>query len=328
MNHYPRSRHKENQNSTQTNTTETNTEQTERTCSECKDSNIIFDETHGEYHCEQCGLIVEDDTIDHGPEWRSFNTGDGKSRSRVGAPVSQKRHDKGLTTTIDWRNRDANNNQLNAEKRAQMSRLRTWQQRIRTKDNKERNLKLAFNEIERMGSALGLPENVQTMASVIYRKALAKNTIRGRSIEAVASASLYAACRQENIPRSLEEITNVARVERKDIGRTYRHISQLLNLELEPVDPTQYIPRFNSKLDLPPEVERIANEIITDSMNEGLLSGKSPTGFAAAGIYLASLLYDEPRTQEEVAEATNVTEVTIRNRYKEQLKVIENQHTA
>jgi len=165
-------------------------------------------------------------------------------------------HDKGLTTTIDWKNKDAYGRSISSEKRSQMHRLRKWQERIRTKDASERNLQFALSEIDRMASALGVPRSVREVASVIYRQTLKEDLIRGRSIEGVATAALYAACRKEGIPRSLEEISEVSRVDRKEIGRTYRYISQELGLEMEPVDPKKYVPRFCSELGSPRRYRR------------------------------------------------------------------------
>lgn len=292
-------------------------------CPECGTKSIIFDEMHGEHHCEKCGLVVSEDEIDHGPEWRAFNSSEQSEKSRVGSPRSKTRHDEGMTTTIDWRNKDAYGRILSSRKKSQLSRLRKWQQRIRTKDSNERNLQFALSEIDRMASALGLSQKVRETSSVIYRRALNDDLIRGRSIEGVASASLYAGCREIGIPRSLEEVTQVSRVERKEIGRTYRYISTEIGLELEPVDPKQYIPRFCSKLDVSERVRRQAGLIIDETAEAGLLSGKSPTGFAAAAIYSATLLCNEKRTQNEVADVANVTEVTIRNRYQEQIKTLQ-----
>ncbi|SEO41861.1 transcription initiation factor TFIIB [Halogranum amylolyticum] len=276
----------------------------------------------GELIHEETGLIVEEDQIDRGPEWRAFNHSERQSKSRVGAPTTKTMHDKGLTTQIDWQDKDAYGRSLSSEKRSQMHRLRKWQERIRTKDAGERNLQFALSEIDRMASALGVPRSVREVASVIYRRALSEDLIRGRSIEGVATSALYAACRQEGLPRSLEEISEVSRVDRKEIGRTYRYVSQELGLELEPVDPTKYVPRFASELDLSKEVQSKANEIIETTAEKGLLSGKSPTGFAAAAIYAASLLCNEKKTQREVAEVSQVTEVTIRNRYQEQIEAM------
>jgi len=276
----------------------------------------------GELMHEPTGLIVEEDHVDRGPEWRAFNHSERQSKSRVGAPVTETMHDKGLTTTIDWKDKDAYGRSLSSEKRSQMHRLRKWQERIRTKDAGERNLQFALSEIDRMASALGVPRSVREVASVIYRRALKEDLIRGRSIEGVATATLYAACRKEGIPRSLEEISEVSRVERKEIGRTYRYVSQELGLEMKPVDPKQYVPRFGSELELSEEVKSKANEIIETTAEQGLLSGKSPTGFAAAAIYAASLLCNEKKTQREVADVAQVTEVTIRNRYQEQIEAM------
>ncbi|MFC7155167.1 transcription initiation factor IIB family protein [Halomarina halobia] len=293
-----------------------------RVCAECETGSLVKSDDQGELVCDQCGLIVEGTNIDRGPEWRAFNHSERQSKSRVGAPTTQTMHDKGLTTQIDWKNKDAYGRSISAEKRSQMHRLRKWQERIRTKDAGERNLQFALSEIDRMASALGVPRSVREVASVIYRRALSEDLIRGRSIEGVATSALYAACRKEGIPRSLEEVSEVSRVERKEIGRTYRYISQSLGLEMEPVDPQAYVSRFCSELDLSEEVRAKTNEIIEVTTEKGLLSGKSPTGYAAAAIYAASLLCNEKKTQREVAAVAQVTEVTIRNRYQEQIEAM------
>ncbi|MFC4440132.1 MULTISPECIES: transcription initiation factor IIB [Natrialbaceae] len=294
----------------------------ERTCDECESRNLVTSEDQGELVCEDCGLISEVPNIDRGPEWRAFNHSERESKSRVGAPTTQTMHDKGLTTQIDWKDKDAYGRSLSADKQSQMNRLRKWQERIRTKDAGERNLQFALSEIDRMSSALGVPRSVREVASMTYRRALNEDLIRGRSIEGVATGCLYAACRQEEIPRSLEEVADVSRVKRKEIGRTYRYIAEELALEMKPVDPKEYVPRFCSELDSSETVQAKAREIIDVTAEQGLLSGKSPTGYAAAAIYAASLLCNEKRTQREVADVAQVTEVTIRNRYQEQIKAM------
>jgi transcription initiation factor TFIIB len=302
----------------ETNEKERNSQQ----CPECESDNLVTSGDSNEVVCEDCGLVIEEQMIDRGPEWRAFNHSERESKSRVGAPTTQTMHDKGLTTQIDWKNKDAYGRSLSSEKRSQMSRLRKWQERIRTKDAGERNLQFALSEIDRMASALGVPRSVREVSSVIYRRALKEDLIRGRSIEGVATSCLYAGCRQEGIPRSLEEVSEVSRVEKKEIGRTYRYVAKELSLEMEPVDPKEYVPRFSSDLGVSEEVKMKANEIIDESAEQGLLSGKSPTGFAAAAIYAASLLCNEKKTQREVAEVAQVTEVTIRNRYQEQIEAM------
>jgi len=201
-----------------------------------------------------------------------------------------------------------------------MQRLRTWNERFRTRDSKERNLKQALGEIDRMASALGLPENVRETASVIYRRALEEDLLPGRSIEGVATASLYASARQAGTPRSLDEISAVSRVEKMELTRTYRYIIRELGLEVKPADPEHYVPRFVSDLDLSDETERMARELLESARQEGVHSGKSPVGLAAAAVYAAALLTNEKVTQNEVSEVASISEVTIRNRYKELLE--------
>ena len=270
---------------------------------------MVTDGARGETVCADCGLVVDEDSIDRGPEWRAFDSAERDQKSRVGAPTTNLMHDKGLSTNIGWRNKDAYGNSLSARQREQMQRLRTWNERFRTRDSKERNLKQALGEIDRMASALGLPENVRETASVIYRRALAEDLLPGRSIEGVATAALYASARQAGTPRSLDEIERVSRVEKMELTRTYRYVVRELKLEIEPADPEQYVPRFASDLDLSDEAERQARH-----------SGKSPVGLAAASVYAAALLTNEKVTQSEVSDVANVSEVTIRNRYKELLE--------
>ncbi|PSP98039.1 transcription initiation factor IIB 2, partial [Halobacteriales archaeon QS_4_70_19] len=196
----------------------------------------------------------------------------------------------------------------------------TWNERFRTRDSKERNLKQALGEIDRMASALGLPDNVRETASVIYRRALDENLLPGRSIEGVSTSALYAAARQANVPRSLDEVARVCRVEKEEFKRAYRYIVKELNLAIEPADPTEYLPRFASELDASDETERKAAELIEVASEENLLSGKSPVGIAAASLYAGSLLTSEGLTQSEVGEVADISEVTIRNRYKDLLE--------
>ena len=298
--------------------TSTNADEQER-CPECG-GRVVSDAEHAETVCEDCGLVVEEDEIDRGPEWRAFDAAEKDEKSRVGAPTTNMMHDQGLSTNIGWQDKDAYGNSLSSRQRQKMQRLRTWNERFRTRDSKERNLKQALGEIDRMASAIGLPENVRETASVIYRRALEEDLLPGRSIEGVATASLYAAARQAGTPRSLDEISAVSRVEKMELTRTYRYIIRELGLEVQPADPEQYVPRFASGLDLSEETERMARELLDAAREEGVHSGKSPVGLAAASVYAAALLTNEKVTQNEVSEVANISEVTIRNRYKELLE--------
>ncbi|MEF8868182.1 MAG: transcription initiation factor IIB [Haloarculaceae archaeon] len=291
----------------------------ELVCPECG-GRLESDSEHGEVVCADCGLVVEEDEIDRGPEWRAFDAGERDQKSRVGAPTTNMMHDKGLSTNIGWQDKDAYGRQLSTRQRQKMQRLRTWNERFRTRDSKERNLKQALGEIDRMASALGLPENVRETASVIYRRALDEDLLPGRSIEGVSTASLYAAARQAGTPRSLDEITGVSRVEKDEIARTYRYVVRELGLEIKPADPESYVPRFASDLGLSDEAERRARQLIVTAREEGILSGKSPVGLAAAAVYAAALLTNEKVTQSQVSEVANISEVTIRNRYHELLE--------
>ncbi|MCU4753406.1 transcription initiation factor IIB [Halobacteria archaeon AArc-curdl1] len=299
--------------------TDVDTREERTACPECG-GRLETDLEHGETACGSCGLVVETDEIDRGPEWRAFDSSERDEKSRVGSPTTKMMHDDGLSTNIGWQNKDAYGRSLSNRQRQKMQRLRTWNERFRTRDAKERNLKQALGEIDRMASALGLPKPVRETASVIYRRALDEDLLPGRSIEGVATASLYAAARQAGTPRSLDEISAVSRVERDEIARTYRYVVRELGLEVQPADPESYVPRFASDLDMSDETERQARKLMQTAKSEGLHSGKSPVGLAAAGVYAAALLTNEKVTQSAVSDVANVSEVTIRNRYHELLE--------
>jgi transcription initiation factor TFIIB len=303
---------------TETDEQTTDEQADELTCPECGADGIAV-EKRGETVCEACGVVIEEDMIDHGPEWRAFDSREKDRKSRVGAPSTNTLHDKGLSTKIDWQDTDAKGSSLSPRKRSQMVRLRTWDERFRAQSARERNLKQALGEIDRMASALGLPENVRETASVIYRKALYDDLLPGRSIEAMATGSLYAAARQAGTPRSLDEFEPVSRVPRQEYARAYRYIARELGLAIEPADPTTYLPRFASDLEIPDEAERRARDLLNQTAPKGIHSGKSPVGLAAGALYAGALLVNEKITQQEIAEVTEVSEVTIRNRYQELL---------
>ena len=292
-------------------------EKKETICPECGSTKLINDHERGEVVCGACGLVIDDNIVDMGPEWRAFDHEQRDKRTRVGAPITYTIHDKGLSTMIDWRNKDIYGRDIPARNRAQWYRLRKWQRKIRISGATERNLAFALSELDRDSSRLGLPRSVRESASVVYRNAVENKLIRGRSIEGVVAASLYAACRRCKVPRTLDEIADVSRVSKKEVGRTYRFLTRELHIRLPPTSPIDYVPRFASELNLSGVVQSKAIEIINQAMENGLTSGRGPTGVAAAALYIASVILGERKTQRDVADIAGVTEVTIRNRYKE-----------
>lgn len=255
--------------------------------------------------------------MDQGPEWRAFTHEQKNSRTRTGAPSTNTISDKGLSTVIDWRNKDSNGNIIPEKNRAELYRMRKWQKRIRIANARERNLAYALSELDRYSSRLGIPRSVREDAAKIYRDAAKNSLIRGRSIDGMVAASLYTSCRRCNIPRTLDEISETSSVSKKQLGKNYRFICRELKIKLKPTSPTDYVSRFASKLDLSGVIQAKAVEIINLAKDEGLSSGKGPAGVAAAALYIASLLLGERKTQSEIANVAGVTEVTIRNRYKE-----------
>ncbi|MEM2897023.1 MAG: transcription initiation factor IIB [Candidatus Bathyarchaeia archaeon] len=291
-----------------------------RACPECGGDKFIRDYENAEIVCTGCGYVIAEKLTDTRPEWRAFDDEQKAKRTRVGAPLTYTIHDKGLSTIIDLTRASTPTHKLSLSQRMDAYRLRKWQRRIRVFDAAERNLALALSEISKVASALNLPKNILETASLIYRKAIKKRLSRGRSIPTVAAAAVYISCRQCGVIRTLDEIAEASSLEKKDVARSYRFMLRELETTVPPSTSHNYAARFSNKLTISGKSEAIAIKILEVAKKIKLTSGRGPTGIAAAATYVATVLMNEKRTQREIAEIANVTEVTIRNRYKELLE--------
>ncbi|HDS59797.1 MAG TPA: transcription initiation factor IIB [Thermoplasmatales archaeon] len=282
-------------------------------CPECGSTRIPRDYKRGELVCTHCGLVIEDRYIDQGPEWQAFDQEERNKVARAGAPV---KHPSDLPTVIDWKNTDSYGKSIPPRNRPGVYRLRKWQQRVGMR-KKPLSKSSAMSLCDKIVSSMELPRRVREATAMLYQKAVKQGLIRGRNPEAVIAAVLYAACRQCNVPRTLDEIADSSGVDRKDIGRNYRFMSRQLELNLVPFQPQDYLFHFCHELQLGEDIELKALELLRLTEAQGLTNGRGPTGIAAAIIYITSFLAGETRTQSDVAAVAGVTEVTIRNRYKE-----------
>ena len=288
----------------------------------CGQSTFTKDYARGEQTCTICGLVASDRTADTGPEWRAFTAEETNARARVGAPATLTMADKGISTVIDWRNRDASGKVIKGDTRAAMYRMRKWHIRSMLHSSQHRNLGIAMSELQRLSSQLGIPRDVRETAALIYRKALMKKLVRGRSIESVVAASIYLACRIHRIPRPLDEIVLETSVNRKQVGFAVRLIVSRVDIDVPLPSAKDLIPRLSSDLLLEGRTVRKATEIINQAKESYVTIGKGPGGIAGAALYIAGILEDDRRTQREIAEVSRVTEVTIRNRYKELVRIL------
>jgi transcription initiation factor TFIIB len=282
-------------------------------CPECGSAHFFEDESRGERVCARCGLVLEDSIVDTSPEWRAFDEDQRGKRTRVGAPLTFTKHDKGLTTEIGRGKGELF--KVTPSKRAQYYRLTKWQKRL--VESKDRNVSFALSELQRLVSFLGLPRSVHEEVAKRYEQAVDRGLVRGRSMESVIAALLYAVTRELNTPRTLEEIAEASGVERREIGRTYRYVAREMHIRILPAPPEDYVPRFASMLGLSDKVQARAIQFLKHAKRNQVTAGKGPTGVAAAALYIAAVLEGEKRTQREIADAIGVTEVTIRNRFKE-----------
>jgi transcription initiation factor TFIIB len=285
-------------------------------CSECGGTNLIHDYDTGETVCVNCGLVLHDQMINKGPEWRAFTQQEKEARSRVGGATSYSLVDKGLSTTISKMDRDALGRKIPQSTRLQMWRLRKWQSRSKVHSSVERNLVRAMAELDRLSDKLSTRGQIKENAALIYRKALEKGLVRGRSIAGIAAASLYAACRDTETPRTLHEIAKASLVNKNDVARCYRLLLRELDIRMPIADPMNYISKIAERAGISGKIQGLAIKILREAKKNRAASGKDPMGMAGAALYIACLQSNEKKPQKDIAEAAGVTEVTVRNRYK------------
>ena len=282
-------------------------------CPSCGKQKMVNDDNSGELFCAICGFVVNDKLEDTGAEWRSFSDGD-NNRARVGAGTSLTMHDMGLSTIIGPSNKDSTGKPLSAGMKSSIQRLRIWDSRTQAHSSADRNLRQALNEMDKLKDKLALGDAVIEKAAYIYRKAMDKKLVRGRSIHGLVAACLYAACRNTETPRSLDDIAQGINIRRKDVARCYRLIFRELELKMPVVDPIKTVSRIASIADLSEKTKRKAIEILKQAKAIGMAAGKDPMGIAAAALYLSCISNGETKSQKEISIASGVTEVTIRNR--------------
>ena len=282
-------------------------------CPSCGDKKIITDQNTGELFCSKCGLVVTDKITDTSAEWRSFSNDEG-NKARTGAGTSLTMHDMGLSTVIGAVNKDATGKPLSASVKNSIERLRTWDSRSQANSSADRNLRHALNEMNKLKDKLALTDAVIEKAAYIYRKAMERKLVRGRSIQGLVAACLYASCRNTETPRTLDDIANGINIRRKDVARCYRLIFRELELKMPVVDPVKGISRIASIAELSEKSKRKAIAILNQAKEKGMVAGKDPMGIAAAALYLACISTGESKSQKEISGASGVTEVTIRNR--------------
>jgi len=277
---------------------------------------MLTDNVTGEMFCGGCGFVISERVDETGPEWCSFSKEEYDDRSRTGSPTSLAMHDMGLATIIDHANKDVTGKPLSASMKSTIKRLRTWDSRSQVHESADRNFRQAFSDLGRLKDKLALSDALIEKTAYIYRKALDKGLVRGRSIPGVIAAALYAACRDSGIPRTLHDVSSAINIKKKEVSRCYRLILRELDLKMPVVDPIKCTSRIASEAGLSEKVKRGALAILNDASTMEITAGKHPMAIAAAALYLSCVMNGENTTQKVIAMAAGVTEVTIRNRYK------------
>ncbi|MGQ4557245.1 TFIIB-type zinc ribbon-containing protein [Halobellus sp. GM3] len=280
---------------------------TESSANQCPECDGRVTTNAAETVCEDCGLVIDEQRIDHGPEWRTCDD----ECERTGAPLTAARHDRGLSTEIG-RGTDAKGNEISGQKRRRLARMRREQTRGRWRSKAERNLAHGLGEVRRLASALEVSDSVRDQACQLFRSAQDEDLLRGRSIEAIAAASVYGACRCNGLSRLVDDVSEMARVAESRVTNAYKTLNEELGLPAEPVSPSMFVPRLASDLECTDEIRQRARTLAEQAEERGVTTGVHPAGFAAACLYKAGREEGRWLTQSEAADVANASKATVR----------------
>ncbi len=290
-------------------------------CPSCREQ-LIGDFEKGEILCPRCGFVAADQGVDSSPEWKSADYEERARRMRVGMPKTFSLHDYGLSTDISGEGRDSRGHYLDQFNKLNAERMKRWQKRIRTSTSGERTLSIALAKISEAADVLSLPSSVIEEASHIFRKSARQSVSKSKSISGMAAASLFLACRRTSVNRSLKEIAKAAGIQNRAAAKYYRFllVSGVESNYVPPPTVQKYISKLVNKEKINPRVERLALELAEKANESEISSGKTPSGLAAAYVYIAAVILGDHIPQREIAEFAEVTEVTVRNRCREILE--------
>ncbi len=279
----------------------------------CSKGPVITDNVSGEEVCSRCGLVLMEKVEYSGPESITHDLSEFMTKTRSGAGQSLAMFDMGLPTIIDSINRDAAGKSLSSYMKSTFGRLRVWDNRTKSR-SANRSLMRAFLILNKLKTELGIPDGVVEKAAYLYRKAMISKKTMGRSSASMICASLYAACREGDTPRTLNDIAHAGNITRKDLSRSYRNLIKFLDLKLKPYDSSEFITRISSEVGISEKTRRNALNLLSKVVEKEMSAGKNPMGLAAAVLYLSCVKNDEKKNQVDIANAAGVTAVTIRNR--------------
>jgi len=286
-------------------------------CPSCGNDRIVSDHSKGERYCRKCGLVLEENMFDFGPEWRAFDMEQADKRSRTGGLLKYAKLTQGLTTEINKYDTDIKGRAIPAERKAKFYRLRKWQKRSRMATSLQRNLSVALPELDRMCSFLSIPEQMKEACARLYRKCARDGIVRGRSIEGMVAAVIYLISREHRSPIILNELEEVSGVSKKEISKSYKKIAHHMNIKIQQTTAADYVPRIASKLNASGKTVATAIKLVNKATKMGITTGRVPISIAAAAIYLAGEIINDTGMKKNIVGFYGTSKNSIKERVDE-----------
>lgn len=284
-------------------------------CPACGRPSVIYDPDSNAYVCSACGSVVDERPADYGLETLIRE----ESTPRVSGSFTNRVHDHGIGGT------EIGSNTLKFIRAGDKKRWILRQKDLRV-EKKDKVVKKALTHLNELVKLLKPPAAIAETASDILRKAVADGNYKERTLKKLAAAALYLAYKIHKAQRPLKEFAGEVGLTPSELWNAY---SYLVDKNREAArraglaDPLSIIPTIVKRSGLPPSVELLANKIADKLLSSHVLSGKSPSSIAAASVYVASIITGNKKTQTDVARTVGLTDVAIRNTYRDMMRYMD-----
>ena len=267
------------------------------------DAVLMEDDGAGKIICSQCGFVVRDRAIDTGAECRTSSDEKDMGGASLAGAVENSLLEGGDSPTMITMGSghpgiDTNSQSLN--------------RKHKTGTSSGRSVSNAFQEISKMADRLNLPQIIVDHANVLRKQARVDKSVTGWSNDGIGAACLYMACRLEQIPRTLNEISAVSNTSRKIINRIFKRIKKTQQLEgVGFITPDDYISGFCSKLQLSNAIQKASKHIAQRATELKLCVDRSPISIAVAAIFMASQASEDKMLAKDIRDMTSIPISTI-----------------
>lgn len=275
-----------------------------RQCSHCQSTDIILEEAI--FICRSCGSIT-DRFIDMTAEWRYYGAEDSKSSdpTRCGLPVNHLLPESSLGSIISNSVKESYDMKL-------IRKYHMWN----SMTYKERSLYNIFDNITVNATNSGISNSIIEEAKMFYKQVSENKISRGENRSGLIATSIYMSCKSNKVPRSTKEIAKIFNLKTKTMTKGCKKFQDLMQMNMDCTTPVDFIQRFCCKLGLDNEIRELCKSVVEKADQLCIVSENTPPSISAGTIYLCNIVCGLGISKKEMADACELSQVTLSKCYK------------